>query len=187
MKGIIIFGEKGSGKDTVAELIKKSIQKHTIFFNIGDLVRNMAPVFLGTDKWNGCKREFYVDTAKKLKELDKDFLNYYTLGKILEYFKVNTLKEIESNSLVIITGGRTEEDYSFWKERNFLIVGVQCCEEIRQQRLIGRDGYLQQCEDSLERDTKAIIEKADFIIENSSALEELNQVIKVFLNESKIS
>ncbi|MPQ44057.1 AAA family ATPase, partial [Clostridium tarantellae] len=173
MNGIIIFGEKGSGKDTVAEYIEKFIKenKEVSFFNIGDIVRNMSCMFLATEKWNNKKREFYVETAKKLKELDKNFLNYYALGKIFEQFQVNTLNEIENNKLLIITGGRTEEDYNFWRERNFLIVGVTCEENIRQERLKGRDGYFQHSQDSLEKDTKLIIKKSDFIINNSSGLE----------------
>ena len=45
MKGLIVFGEKGSGKDTVAKLINEYSEKSVSFFNIGDLVRDMSCIF----------------------------------------------------------------------------------------------------------------------------------------------
>ena len=60
MKGLIVFGEKGSGKDTVAKLINEYSEKSVSFFNIGDLVRDMSCIFLATDKWENKKREFYI-------------------------------------------------------------------------------------------------------------------------------
>lgn len=183
MRGLIVFGEKGSGKDTVARLINEYSSKNVSFFNIGDLCRDMSCMFLATDKWSNSKREFYVETAKKLKEIDIDFLSYYVVGKILEKFKCTSLNDIGDNELIIVTGGRTEEDYSFWKERNFGVVGIHCDEEIRQQRLMNRDGYTQNSIDSLEKNTKEIIKRADYTLDNSGDLDQLKEVINIFVKE----
>lgn len=183
MRGLIIFGEKGSGKDTVANLINDYSTCNVSFFNIGDLCRDMSCMFLATDKWNNNKRKFYVDTAKKLKELDIDFLSYYVVGKILEKFDCKSLDSIGESELIIVTGGRTYEDYDFWKERKFSVVGIYCDEEIRQQRLMNRDGYKQNIVDTLEKNTKEIIKKADYIIDNSSTVEHLKSSIDIFVKE----
>lgn len=178
MKGIIIFGEKGSGKDTVADLIQSNSDKIVSRVNIGDLVRNMSPIFEATDRWKDDKRTFFVEVAKKLKELDINFLSYYVEGKIKEKLGVDSLREIDNKNLVIVTGGRTEEDYEYWKEQGFKVVGVTCSDEVRKIRLSSRDGYVQNNRDTLEEHTKEIIKKADIIIDNSGTLQELENQIK---------
>lgn len=183
MTGIIVFGEKGSGKDTVAKLISECSLKKSSFFNVGDLVRDMSCIFLATDKWDNNKREFYIETAKKLKEYDINFLSLYVKGRILEKFEKVDLKEIDDENLIIVTGGRTEEDYEFWKENGFTVVGIKCTDEVRQLRLKERDGYLQNSEDSLEENTKKIIAKSDYIIDNSGTKKELEIQIKSFIRE----
>lgn len=180
MNGIIIFGEKGSGKDTVAKFIEEISSKEVLKYNIGDLVRNMAPVFLATDRWNGDERSFYVETALKLKEYDINFLNFYVEGRILKDLGIKNLLEIPKDKLVIVTGGRTEEDYVYFKERGFKIVGVTCDEDIRQGRLRLRDGVVQRGNDNLEKNTKSIIDRADVKIDNSYSEEELIENIREF-------
>lgn len=181
MKGLIVFGEKGSGKDTVARLINEYSEKSVSFFNIGDLVRDMSCIFLATDKWKNKKREFYVDTAIKLKEIDKNFLSYYVLGRILEKFKKDSLKEIDKEQLIIVTGGRTYEDFEFWKGCGFKSLGVTCKEEVRRERLKNRDGYEQNSKDDLEKHTREIISLCDFKIDNSTSFENLTKEVTEFV------
>ena len=181
MKGLIVFGEKGSGKDTVARLINEYSEKSVSFFNIGDLVRHMSCIFLATDKWNNKKREFYVDTAMKLKEIDENFLSYYVLGRILDKFKKNSILEIDNEQLIIVTGGRTYEDYEFWKKSGFKTLGVKCDENIRKERLKNRDGYEQNSEDNLEKNTSKIIELCDFNVDNSGSFQELVKEVTSFV------
>lgn len=178
MRGIIIFGEKGSGKDTVAKFIEEFSSKEVLKYNIGDLVRNMAPIFLATDRWKDDERSFYVETALKLKEYDINFLNLYVEGRILKDLNIKNLYEIPDEKLVIITGGRTEEDYVYFRERGFKIVGVTCNEDIRQARLKSRDGVVQRGNDNLEKNTKSIISRADVKIDNSGTEEDLIENIK---------
>ncbi|MGL5380704.1 AAA family ATPase [Clostridium sp.] len=183
MRGIIVFGEKGSGKDTAATLISSYSKKESYFFNIGDIVRSMSPVFKATDKWNNNKRGFFIDIAKKLKEYDINFLNLFINGKILEKFNCNNFEEIKEDKLIIITGGRTDEDFDYWKEKGFITVGIHCDEEIRQERLKNRDGYFQNTVDSLEENTKNNIKRSDFVIDNSSTKENLENQIATFVRE----
>ncbi|MGL5152675.1 MAG: AAA family ATPase [Clostridium sp.] len=177
MRGIIIFGEKGAGKDTVAEEIEELTNKQVFKYNIGDLCRNMSPVFLATDKWKGNERSFYVDFALKIKEYDTNILNYYVCGKIIEELKIKTIKDIPNDTLIIVTGGRTEEDFEYWKECGFKVVGVTCSDDIRNKRLKTRDGIEQKQKDNLEKGTKKIILKSDYIIDNSGTIDELRKLI----------
>lgn len=186
MKGLIVFGEKGSGKDTVARLINEYSEKSVSFFNIGDLVRDMSCIFLATDIWEGKKREFFIDTAIKLKEIDKNFLSYYVLGRILEKFQKSSLDKISDEQLIIVTGGRTYEDFDFWKENGFKTLGVSCDEEVREARLKIRDGYEQKSEDNLEKDTRIIIKKCDYILDNSGTFEELTKVVTNFVMNNSL-
>ncbi|ELU5586507.1 AAA family ATPase [Clostridium perfringens] len=184
MKGLIVFGEKGSGKDTVAKLINEYSEKSVSFFNIGDLVRDMSCIFLATDKWENKKREFYVDTAIKLKEIDKDFLSYYVLGKILDKFKKKSMKDIDNEQLIIVTGGRTYEDFEFWKNSGFKTLGVKCDEKVRIERLKSRDGYEQNSQDDLEKNTRKIIDLCDFTVDNSGSFKDLTKEVTDFVVEN---
>ncbi|MGG5461922.1 AAA family ATPase [Clostridium sp. B9] len=186
MKGLIVFGEKGSGKDTVARLINEYSEKSVSFFNIGDLVRDMSCIFLATDRWKEKKREFYIDTAIKLKEIDKNFLSYYVLGRILEKFQKESLKEISDDQLIIVTGGRTYEDFDFWKENGFKTLGVNCDEDVREERLKSRDGYEQKSEDNLEKDTGIIIKKCDYILDNSGSFDDLTKGVTKFVMDNSL-
>lgn len=181
MKGLIVFGEKGSGKDTVARLINEYSEKSVSFFNIGDLVRDMSCIFLATDKWDNKKREFYVDTAIKLKEIDENFLSYYVLGKILNKFKKKSILEIDDQQMIIVTGGRTYEDFDFWKNSGFKTLGVKCDEKVRKERLKSRDGYEQNSEDNLEKNTKEIIDLCDFTVDNSGSFDDLTKEVTDFV------
>lgn len=186
MIGLIVFGEKGSGKDTVARLINEYSERSVSFFNIGDLVRDMSCIFLATDRWDENKREFYIDTAVKLKEIDENFLSYYVLGKILEKFQKKSLNEIDKEQLIIVTGGRTYEDYNYWSKQGFKTLGVKCDEEVREARLKSRDGYEQKSTDNLERDTRKIIDICEYNIDNSGSYDDLQREVTDFVMKTGV-
>lgn len=200
--GIIIFGEMGSGKDTLADFIieeDKRIKK----YGLGDIIRTIKPVSIVDPMWFGNERTLYQTFADKLREINYDILNEYALGKMIQenfngkpiITKENydeDLKNIfekmrnESNFIPMIVGGRTFSDYDYWKKRNFFVVGITMEKENRISRLIARDGEeVAKKSDSThntEKDVRDIIEKADIKVNNDGTLEDLREEAKKVLS-----
>ena len=200
--GIIIFGEMGSGKDTLADFMidkDKRIKK----YGLGDIIRTIKPVSLVVPKWNGDERTLYQAFADKLREIDYDILNDYALGKMLQEnlgsnFKITEenyrndldcifkLLKDEKNIIPMIVGGRTFSDYNYWKNRGFLVVGMTVDSKNRLERLIKRDGEsVAKKSDSnhnTEKDVKEIIEKSDIKVNNDGTLEDLKVEAQKVLN-----
>lgn len=191
--GIIIFGEMGSGKDTLADFIIEK-EPRVKKYGLGDIIRTIKPVALVDPKWFGNERTLYQNFADKLREINYDILNEYALGKMFQEnlgsdFKItednyygdinNIFKKIreEKNVIPMIVGGRTFSDYNYWKKMGFLITGITVDKNKRIERLIKRDGEsVAQNSDSThntEKDVKEIIGKADITVNNDGTLEDL--------------
>jgi dephospho-CoA kinase len=146
--GIVIFGEMGAGKDVLAEQFK-SLGKNAKIYNMGILCREMMKVAKVNPKWKGLERYIGQTTADKLREMDINIMCDYILALIyesgqkyydFETFDMNQLFLMKTQELPIIVGGRTTTDLDYWKEKNFLILGISVSEEIRRTRLVARDG-----------------------------------------------
>lgn len=204
--GLIIFGEMGSGKDTLADyLIEKDnrIKK----YGLGDIIRLIKAVTKVDPNWFGKERGFMQLAADKLREIDMDLLNHYALSKMLSDnlgdFKISKenyrddLNELfskirkEKNVIPIIVGGRTFKDFDYWTERGFLSVGLPVSKEVRIARLTIRDGEeVAKNSDSghnTEKDVAVIIGKTDVKIDNNGSLEMLKEqadkLLKDFLEK----
>ncbi|PKK40030.1 hypothetical protein ABB02_00825 [Clostridiaceae bacterium JG1575] len=190
--GIIIFGEMGSGKDTLADFIIEE-DRRVKKYGLGDIIRLIKKVTLVDPQWFGDERSFMQRVADKLREIDMDILNHFALAKMLE----ENLKDFqltkdhyredldalfqrvrdEGNTVPMIVGGRTWMDYEYWKNRGFLTVGLTASPENRRIRLILRDGeQIAQKSDfthNTEMDVRDIIEKCELIVSNDGDLKEL--------------
>lgn len=199
--GIIIFGEMGSGKDTLADHLidnDKRIRK----YGLGDIMRIIKDVSLVDPAWFGNERGFMQTCADKLREIDMDILNHYALSRMLKenlgeftLSKENYRKDLdalfhkiitEKNVIPIIVGGRTFKDFDYWTSRGFLSVGLEASKENRVARLISRDGEeIARRSDSghnTERDVPVIIKKAEYIVDNNKGTEELFRQADELLN-----
>ena len=192
--GIIIFGEMGSGKDTLADQIIEQDQRIKKY-GLGDIIRLIKKVTLVDPVWFGDERTFMQLAADKLREIDLDILNHFALAKMLE----ENLSEIslskdhyredldglfhkirqESNSIPMIVGGRTWKDYEYWTSRGFLDVGILVDGHKRIDRLTVRDGdEIAQKSNSAhntEKDVRDIIDQCAVKVDNNGSLEDLNQ------------
>ncbi|MCM0647960.1 hypothetical protein NBE98_06180 [Clostridium swellfunianum] len=156
--GIVIFGEMGAGKDALAELICKLREKAKIY-KISVLCREMMKVSKVNPMWRGKERYIGQTLADRIRDLDIDIMCDYILTLIYEkgqrkygwdnsHLKVedfnNALLEqlsvIRNDELSIVVGGRTITDLNYWRNKNYLIVGIKVSEEVRKDRLISRDG-----------------------------------------------
>ncbi|WP_040212712.1 hypothetical protein [Clostridium polynesiense] len=192
--GIIIFGEMGSGKDTLADMISfynKDIKK----YGLGDIIRSMKPVLRVSPEWNGRERGFYQSVADKLREIDKNILNKYCLSKMFSDYTKEDLKEIKEETeyediihnlklingefLPMIVGGRTYDDYDYWKNIGFMVVGIKTDRNLRMERLIVRDGEevarKSDPNHNTEKNVADIVEKSDYIVKNDGTLEDLKK------------
>ncbi len=190
--GIIIFGEMGSGKDTLGDILidlKPDIKK----YGLGDIIRSLKPILRVTPEWKGKERGFYQIAADKLREIDRNILNHYALSKIFEAYKKKDLKEISEENkqediianlkrvndefLPMIVGGRTFEDYDYWKNLGFIVVGIVTDLDTRMKRLIIRDGEevakKSDPNHNTEKNVREIVAKADYVVDNNEGLEEL--------------
>lgn len=156
--GIVIFGEMGSGKDALADKFCK-LRKHGKIYKISVLCREMMKVSKINAKWRGFERYIGQVVADKLREIDINIMCDYILALIYESGQkrydwnnidlkdddfnrtvTNQLSLIRNHELSIIVGGRTLTDLNYWREKNYLIVGIKVSNEKRKNRLISRDG-----------------------------------------------
>lgn len=192
--GIIIFGEMGSGKDTLADQIIEQDQRIKKY-GLGDIIRLIKKVTLVDPVWFGDERTFMQLAADKLREIDLDILNHFALAKMLE----ENLSEIslskdhyredldglfhkirqESNIIPMIVGGRTWKDYEYWTSRGFLDVGILVDAHKRIDRLTVRDGdEIAQKSNSAhntEKDVRDIIDQCAVKVDNNGSLADLKQ------------
>lgn len=203
--GIIIFGEMGSGKDELADKLM-ILSTKVVKYNLSALIRIIKPYASVSPEWIGNERTLYQIYADKLREIDINILNKYTVGviyeKIKKAFKVNlsevdkdnfekelqdNLKRIRELEIPVIVGGRTVADYEFWTAKGFLAVGLKVDKDIRFQRLVLRDG-LETAKNSnsnhnTEKGVLYIVENlCHCIIDNNGTKEELKAKAKELLD-----
>ena len=204
--GFIIFGEMGSGKDTLADMI---IEEDPRFkkYGSGDIIRLIKKVTLVDPTWFGDERTFMQTAADKLREIDRDILNHFALAKMLEenLEEVHLTKEAyqsdlkahfqkmlnEQHVIPMIVGGRTWEDNEYWTGRGFLAIGLLLDPEQSRKRLIVRDGKetatRSDSTHNTEKDVREIIKKCELIVDNNGSLDDLKleveRVIRYFFRK----
>lgn len=190
--GIIIFGEMGSGKDTLADILM-SLDNRLKKYGLGDVMRMLKKISTVDPKWFKDERTFMQTCADKLREIDINILNHYALARMfeenLDEYELtkenyrsdldNLFKRIklEKNVIPIIVGGRTYADYDYWKNIGFATVGILISNETRIERLITRDGKTvadnSDSTHNTEKDVRDIIQKCEFKVSNDGTLEDL--------------
>lgn len=172
-KGIALFGGMGSGKDTFAEILLEE-KENSAIYNIGYICREFMKVSKVNTLWTNKSREFSQLVASKLREIDINILNDYTYAKSLD-----------TDKFPIIVGGRTFEDYEYWKRKGFLIVGIHTDFDLRLKRIKERDSDFN--EESLlhktEKDTDYIAcNLCDILVVNNTDLSNLTTEAKNILS-----
>jgi hypothetical protein len=204
--GIVIFGEMGAGKDALAEQICV-LRNKAIIYKISVLCREMMKVSKVNPVWRGQERYIGQTIADRIRELDIDIMCDYILTLIYEKGQrkygwdnsalegedfnkalLDQLSLIRNDELSIIVGGRTMTDFNYWKNKNYLILGVKVSEEVRKNRLIERDGQEMVNNSSSEHNTEAdvptiISNLCHEVVLNDGTLEDLKNLAEKVLNK----
>lgn len=116
------------------------------------------------------ERQLLHDLADMFRKYDKNIFNYITMGKIL--------KDKNKNGCVVV-GGRTFDDYNFYRKEYFRFIGIQCMGDYRRNRIVKRDGYfkIKETTHNTEVHVNRIIHLSDIVIDNSGSLRDLKLTV----------
>ncbi|WP_409344235.1 hypothetical protein [Paenibacillus sp. MBLB4367] len=187
--GVVIFGEIGAGKDTLAEYLKETIGNAKIF-NLGMLCRDIMRVTKVNPTWTDKERSLGQQVAEKLRSIDPNIMNDYVFSKVVEgmEFEFSTMSleqtleclNSELSFFPIIVGGRTHEDLKYWRNKGFVILGITADDELRKQRVTLRNNERNQSNNYqhfTETEAREIVSsQCDYyIINNGSILDLLKE------------
>jgi hypothetical protein len=171
------------------------------------LCREMMKVSKVNPAWRGLERYIGQVVADKFRDLDINIMCDYVLALIYERgqkkygwdnsalegeeYNEELLKQLSilsNEELSIIVGGRTLTDLEYWKNKNFLIVGVKVSDEVRLSRLISRDGETTVNNSSSEHNTEADVahivnDLCDEVIINDGTLEDLKMAAENLMDK----
>lgn len=163
MKGIIIFGTMGAGKDTLAEMLQQQIFCSRIY-KLGEDIRGLVDRAYP----EGASRKLYQDYGQSTREaLGPDVWNNVCKHKI-ERDKAET-----KGLFPIIADGRQLNECEYWHKQGFYVVGITTPIELRYERLVKRDGSCDRERMAHETETQAqfvVTQLADVVIENEAHL-----------------
>jgi hypothetical protein len=204
--GIVIFGEMGAGKDALAEQFCV-LRNKAVIYKISVLCREMMKVSKVNPAWRGQERYIGQTIADRIRELDIDIMCDYILALIYEKGQrkygwdnsalegegfnkalLQQLSVIRNDELSIIVGGRTMTDFNYWKNKNYLILGVKVSEVVRKNRLIERDGQEMVDNSSSEHNTEVDVPNiinnlCHEVVLNDGTLEDLKNSAEEVLNK----
>lgn len=163
----IISGKASSGKDTVADIIKKNLKEKTIIISYAFYLKEYAKNILAWDGNNETKpRTFLQEIGDLVKSIDSNFL----VNRILEDIEV--YKHYYKN--IIISDARFESEIKCIENKyNYVKIYVY-----------GRDNNLTEKEKKHNTETSLDgYHDYDFKIDNSGTLEELNKKVLEVLED----
>jgi dephospho-CoA kinase len=196
--GIVIFGEMGAGKDTLADQFKQ-IRPCCEVYNMGKMCRTIMKIATVNSKWRGKERCLGQSIADQLRKVDINIMSDYILAQIYERWQkecgfdnrnlkgeaydklvLEQLSVIRKYELSVIVGGRTEDDLKYWRNKQYLIIGLKVNDEVRTKRLITRDGEKNEINETsshtTETEARSIVDnQCDDIITNNGSLDDLKK------------
>lgn len=161
MRNIFIMGKAGSGKDTVAEILRDMYRYNPIAF--ADYIRSEYS-------------RFYPDQnprtdRKKLQEIGETYKKIYGENVWVRLLLEDITFLIEPGQYVV-TDGRHQIEYdTFVAKEKYVPIFVDCPDEIRYERLLKRDGTLQ--EEALKKECQDLWSANAFHLDNSGTIKQL--------------
>lgn len=172
-----IIGNAHAGKTTVANMIEKmyamSLNNRLIYYKFADPLYNVLEA-LGLKK----NRLFMQEVSDIIKKYFGDDI----FVRLCEDKIISTSK----NDLVLIDDVRYETEFNMLKDNNFVLIGIYTDIETRRAR--ARDLCIEFNDNhSSEQFIDELIEKCDYIIENTGDikedLKELESIVKKIVSK----
>lgn len=180
-----ITGLSASGKDTVADYLK---QKGFAYFSLSDIVRKFC-----REKGRETTRENLINAANFLRQ---NYGHNYLATQILEKIKNQQLVKA-----VVVSIRHPEEVRTLKADRSFMLMNIVAPIEMRFARTQKRQGRPEDRDNFAEfkahedqertgsgagQQLDAVIAMADYEIENSGTVRELNNKIDSLINSQQI-
>lgn len=183
---IAIFGKMRSGKNTVADILKKEYGFNEYAFGdgIGEIIDNYFPEARVTGK----PRYHYQYIGQNLRVLNHCVWINYLLKKVkadeIEHDHLIAIGgEDEGAYKVVVTDGRQFDEAKCLKEAGYIIIKVVCPERLRIERMkaSGDNFTIEQLYHETERQVDLI--EADIELTNDGTLAGLQYLVKQMMKE----
>jgi dephospho-CoA kinase len=168
LKNVIVIGQMGSGKDTIAETLTKVYGYHHT--SIAGRLKKIASLLY--------PREFSV------KNRNAQRIILQQLGDLLRTRSINIFNdalfhEIDTANLgpVVISDVRYMMEFEYFINRGFIPVKININEEVRMQRLFNRDGQLPSMQARMHKSENEFDDMVCYIVNNTGDLKELEDSI----------
>lgn len=153
--------------DNYEELINLYFRgTNSINFNANDALKDVIKIINNNIKEGSSERKLLHDLADMFRKYDRNIFNYITMGKIL--------KDNNKNGCIVV-GGRTFDDYNFYRKECFRSIGIKCLGDSRKNRIVKRDGSfeIKETTHNTEVNVNKIVNLSDIVIDNSGSLNDL--------------
>lgn len=176
---LIIFGQMGSGKDTLALLLTYTTNSEIL--KLGQKIRNEVYSISEYHKSDKDMRTLFQEYGQGMRKIfgDDIWCNYVK-------------QQMESSKLksFIIADGRQQNELEYFTKLGFIPIAIKCDKEIRKKRLIERDKYTQEgFEHETELSVANIINQIElsggYVLDNSKGIKELEEQVELLVKNIK--
>lgn len=178
---IALFGEGGSGKDYIANILIRQYKFSRYAFSDG--IRKLAEEYF-PERYNLSEkdRKLLQDIGEKLREIDELIWVKYLFKEINQTTKERDLTSM-SPEKIVITDLRQPHEYEYLKNEGYLFIRIQADENIRLKRMKARGDRFNKEDMSHKTESYYNTFEYDFVIENNGNNDsKLRSDIKLLLN-----
>lgn len=172
---IALVGKMRSGKDTVADILKREYGFGWFALSTG--IRSVVSE-LGLDSESGPKkRHLYQGIGQHMRQYDEDVWCKNTWKNIELYNRIKPGYPQPYTGNIVVSDIRQKNEEKFFRERGFVIVKVVSSDDIRLERV--REAGDEMTPEEFYHETELSVDtiSADWFIRNEGTLEELEESI----------
>lgn len=161
---IFIMGKAGAGKDTIAEILEKRYEFQP--FTLANYIRAEYHKYF-PDRNPRLDRDKLIEIGEAYKKIYGQDVWVRLLAQDIKW-----CLEYDPHRDIVITDGRHRVEYDhFVTQEGYIPLRVDCPDEIRFQRLLGRDGTLQG--EALKKECQELWKCDAYMLDNSGDMADL--------------